>query len=116
MTTQSHNERTCLIQKQEPDEGDRTLMSLPYGAASRPPASPTRDNTAINNPGSPRQVRTSTLQSEMSVTSFGGTSMFGAEADPRDVQELLDNLDRATGLIRKHLQEQEGHVEGGGYV
>ena len=42
--------------------------------------------------------------------------MFGAEADPRDVQELLDNLDRTTGLIRKHLQEQEGHVEGGGYV
>ena len=75
------------------------MRSVPYGVTAP-------SNEGIN---SSRTQRAETLQS--SVTSFGGVSMFGSEANPKDVQELLDNLERATNLIRNHLQEQEAPTE-----
>lgn len=60
-----------------------------------------------SSPRSPRKARSGTVQSQTSQTSFGGISLFGSEANPRDMQELLDNLDRATNLIRKHFQSEE---------
>lgn len=109
MSTNSrgHNERSHLIQKEDPEE-EETLQSLPYayGTPSRVLNSPTTDNATINS--SPRTARVNT---DLSVTSFGGVSMFGAEANPRDAQELLDNLDRATRLLRKHLEENNASDE-----
>ncbi len=45
------------------------------------------------------------------MASYGGQSILGGEAGPRDIMELLDNLEKATKLIRRHLQEEEGEEE-----
>lgn len=113
MSSNSFSERSSLVQdhshKQRPaGQPEGSPGSIPYGATARSLGSPTADNATINPSSGPRPAR---AQSEVSVTSFG---MFGVggEGDPKDLQELLYNLDRATSLLRKHIREEnvQDHV------
>ena len=105
-----YDERSKLLQQgQRQDSRSKCLRTLPYDPSSCQPSSATGPiNQGLE--GASRQHRADT---DVSITSFGGVSMFGTEASPRDAQELLDNLDRATNLIRRHLQEQP---QGGDHV
>lgn len=103
-----YDETSHLLQQ------DKRLRTVPYDPPPSSHPSRTVPTGPINHSLGPpaRQTRADTAQSEFS-TSFGGMSFLGSEANPRDAQELLDNLDRATSLIRRHLQEQP---QGGGHV
>lgn len=91
----NYDERSHLLHQQKRQGLDASLHTLPYDLPSSSP-------TPINATPGPRQERSETQQSAISL---GGLSILGSEASPKDVQELLDNLDRATRLIRNHLQE-----------
>ena len=104
----SKNEHSLLLGKQQRQAPNSTpLLTLPHHSPSSsafPTSAPSINNSSLLVP--PRQNRSETVQSEVSVR-----SLFGPEASPRDVQELLDNLDRATSLLRRHIQEEQGERE-----
>ena len=102
-------ESSHLIEKQHPRYVEEKSLHPIFGTSS--PATSygftNAHNPAINKDA--ERELSSTIQSQMSATSFGA-SILGPEADPRDMQELLGTLDKATRLLRKHLQEENNHV------
>lgn len=103
-------EQTRLVQIQGESTGDYNTMQeegdFPFGRSTdqQQPLFHTPTSSMKSN-----EVR-GRSDTQHSVTSFG---IMDTEASPKDIQELLDNLDRATTLIRRHMESQndtEEHV------
>lgn len=111
--SKKHNERSHLTQQQQSQRlGYEAINSIPWEHQPPSPPSPLTSLPPPHADSSPNRDRTRT---QTSVTSFGGVSLLGSDANPGDAQELLDNLDRATNLLRKHLLDLEA-AESGGHV
>ena len=46
--------------------------------------------------------------SALSGDSLNSASMLGSVVQHQDLQELMSNLERATGLVKRYLQENQG--------
>ena len=72
--------------------------------------SATNGNVGIQQ-GDPNQqtvIKPSPELSRHSVMSLENASLLGSVVQPQDLQELMSNLERATGLVKRYLQENQG--------
>ena len=96
-------EQKSLLETDKSREADNTLHC--YSATNSHAAIQHREMTPVTT--KPR-LTTENRLSAFSGDSLTSASMLGSVVQPRDLQELMSNLERATGLVKRYLQENQG--------
>ena len=94
-------ERKLLLEAEQSRE-DNTLH---YSATNGHVAIQHRDLTPKS---SKKGVADLSRHSALSGDSLSTASVLGSVVQPQDLQELMSNLERATALVKRYLQENQG--------
>ena len=103
------SEKKSLLEANRSKEDDR----LHYSATNGHVTIQQRELTPTT---SRKGVADISRRSALSGDGSYNASMLGSVVQPQDLQELMSNLERATGLVKRYLQENQGLDTGRKYA